>query len=146
MIIIHKFLKNVFKKDPTTYLNSIYVVDDDEDICNLYTKFIRIGLEDYEIKTFCGVLEAMEELAKESRAPKLIVCDIEMPNVNGLEISKLLKEGGHEIPVLHISRMDKAKIAQLEGEFNIISKPIGPTQFLEVILNTMDESELNKAA
>lgn len=117
-MFIHKFLKNVFKKDPTMYLNTIYVVDDDEDICNLYTKFIRIGLEDYEIKTFCGVMEAMEALKTQERHPRLIVCDIEMPKVSGLEMTKLLKEEDYKIPVIHISGIDREEIEQLKKDGN----------------------------
>ena len=77
------------------------------------------------------------ELAKQHR-PGLIVMDIQLPNVSGLERTKQLKadKDAKDIPVLAVTAFDLdgglTKILE-SGCDDMLGKPIKTDQFLEVV-------------
>jgi two-component system, cell cycle response regulator DivK len=87
------------------------------------------------IKTRNG-LEALD-LAREHR-PDLILMDIQLPEVSGLEVTKWLKEDDelHPIPVIAVTAFamkgDEERIRQ-GGCEAYISKPISVSQFVETV-------------
>ncbi len=87
------------------------------------------------IKTMNG-LEALD-LARKHR-PDLILMDIQLPEVSGLEVTKWLKEDDelHSIPVIAVTAFamkgDEERIRQ-GGCEAYISKPISVVKFLETV-------------
>jgi two-component system cell cycle response regulator DivK len=87
------------------------------------------------IQTNSG-MEALD-LAREHR-PDLILMDIQLPEVSGLEVTKWLKEDDdlHAIPVIAVTAFamkgDEERIRQ-GGCEAYISKPISVVRFLETI-------------
>lgn len=85
------------------------------------------------------------DLARESK-PDLILMDIQLPEVSGLEVTKWLKNDNElrHIPVIAVTAFamkgDEQKIRE-GGCEDYISKPISVSKFLEVI-----ESYLKKPA
>ena len=81
-------------------------------------------------------MEALK-IAREHR-PDLIVMDIQLPEVSGLEVTKWLKEDDHlrAIPVIAVTAFamkgDEEKIRE-GGCEDYIAKPISVTRFLETI-------------
>jgi two-component system cell cycle response regulator DivK len=81
-------------------------------------------------------LEALDLARK--HAPDLILMDIQLPEVSGLEVTKWLKEDGElkQIPVIAVTAFamkgDEEKIRQ-GGCEDYISKPISVMQFLDTV-------------
>lgn len=81
-------------------------------------------------------LEALDLARKHS--PDLILMDIQLPEVSGLEVTKWLKEDGElkQIPVIAVTAFamkgDEEKIRQ-GGCEAYISKPISVMKFLETV-------------
>ncbi len=76
----------------------ILVVDDDPEIVS----FIRRGLayEGYKVDT---ASDGSEALAKSrEKEPDLVILDIMMPGIDGLEVSKRLRQGG-DVPILMLT-------------------------------------------
>ncbi len=79
------------------------------------------------------------ELAREHK-PDLILMDIQLPEVSGLDVTKWLKEDDElkEIPVIAVTAFamkgDEQKIRE-GGCEDYISKPISVVHFMEVIQN-----------
>ena len=77
------------------------------------------------------------DMAREHR-PDLIVMDIQLPEISGLEIPKLLKADAelNSIPVIAVTAFamkgDEAKIRE-GGCEDYISKPISVAKFIEVV-------------
>jgi two-component system cell cycle response regulator DivK len=89
-------------------------------------------------------IEALE-LAREHH-PNLILMDIQLPEVSGLEVIKWLKEDDHlrEIPVIAVTAFamkgDEERIRQ-GGCEAYISKPISVTTFLDTVRQFIGEAQ-----
>jgi DNA-binding response OmpR family regulator len=102
----------------------ILVVDDEEFIRNL----LRNGLTEngFEVVTADNGFEAI--LAVEEEKPDMVITDIMMPRLNGLELLKALKNNKftRNIPVILVSAIDEADKVQeglSTGAVDFITKP-----------------------
>ena len=82
------------------------------------------------------------ELAREHK-PDLILMDIQLPEISGLEVTKWIKEDEHlrDIPVIAVTAFamkgDEEKIRE-GGCEAYISKPISVAQFLETVSHYLE--------
>ncbi len=90
------------------------------------------------------------QLAKENK-PDLIIMDIQLPEVSGLEITKVMKEDADlkSIPVIAVTAFamkgDEQKIRE-GGCEDYISKPISVARFLEIVKKYLDVDKAQKDA
>lgn len=128
---------------------TVLIVEDNE----LNMKLFRDLLEAYGIGTIetRSGLEVLD-IARAKR-PDLILMDIQLPEVSGLDVTKWLKsdETLKHIPVIAVTAFamkgDEEKIRD-GGCEDYISKPISVTRFLEVIqfyLNKQDQEKTSDA-
>ena len=107
---------------------SILIADDDKEICDLLE--IYINNEGFEvIKAYDGQ-EAYSQFLKEE--PALLILDVMMPKMDGLEVVKLIREES-QVPILMLSAKtrDVDKIRGLaRGADDYVVKPFNP---LEVV-------------
>ena len=91
----------------------VLIVDDDRKILDLLVELLQ--LEGYEIAAATDGAEALQ--MAHSLAPDLVVSDVVMPVVGGLELCRRLKDDPRTayIPVLLISGIRKANDAGIEG-------------------------------
>jgi diguanylate cyclase (GGDEF)-like protein len=102
----------------------VLVVDDEKNILDII-KF-NLDVEGYEVVTTRDGEEALR-LVRELN-PDLILCDIMMPELDGLEVCRQLKADGrtNHIPVVMLSARTQAqdKVASIEaGADDFITKP-----------------------
>lgn len=115
---------------PTT-VHKILIVDDDEDILDLLS--YNLTKEGYEVLKASDGVEALE-VAK-SKIPELIILDIMMPRMDGVEACRLMRKVP-ELSMTHIifltARIEEySEIAAFEsGADDFISKPIKPRALL----------------
>jgi two-component system phosphate regulon response regulator PhoB len=103
---------------------TILVVDDDEDIRELVK--LNLVREGYEILS-CGTGEDALQIAR-SKLPSLIILDLMLPGIDGLEVCKLLKHDPktEHIPVVMLTAKGEESdiVAGLElGADDYITKP-----------------------
>ncbi len=107
---------------------TILIADDDREICDLLE--IYINNEGFEvIKAYDGE-EAYNQFLKEK--PALLILDVMMPKLDGLEVVKLIRENS-QVPILMLSAKtrDVDKIRGLaRGADDYVVKPFNP---LEVV-------------
>ncbi|MDP3119337.1 MAG: diguanylate cyclase [Sulfuricurvum sp.] len=87
--------------------------------------------EDYDVKVATGGARALE-LASQDPIPDLILLDVQMPEISGYDVFKLLKEESitAKIPIIFITGKDAAEDEEygLElGAVDYIAKPIRPS-------------------
>lgn len=98
----------------------ILIVDDNEDITTIFS----IALKSYAIQTAINGKIALETV--ETWLPDLILMDIKMPVLDGVEATKIIKNRFPQIQVLGISAFGgKLKKQMLQaGAKEVIRKPI----------------------
>ncbi|MCL2100246.1 MAG: response regulator, partial [Fibromonadales bacterium] len=90
----------------------------------------------YDIFTFSSGLSMLKMLEKKVKIPNLILLDIEMPEMNGYEVLKILKnkEDTMHIPVIFLTAKDdfdsESKGLEL-GAIDYIKKPFSQPLLLE---------------
>jgi CheY-like chemotaxis protein len=111
-------------------MKKILVIDDDISTTESISSYLKeLG---YEVITAYNGLEGIEAVKKTN--PDLIISDIMMPKLNGIELSYVLKGLNYPIPIIIISSIDFEE--QKNSEFNIIayiSKPINIFQLSDYI-------------
>ncbi|MFH1621811.1 MAG: response regulator [Candidatus Omnitrophota bacterium] len=123
-------------------MKKILVVDDEQDI----REIIKISLEEDGFR----VLEANNgkdaiELAK-SEKPNLITLDILMPNMDGFQIAKILKEDPvtADIPIIILSVLSEDKKQFMQGITDYISKPFKPNELVSKIKEAIEKTGLDE--
>ena len=112
-------------------MKKILVIDDDTST----TESIAIYLEEigYEVFSAHNGLEGLNVI-KENE-PDLIISDVRMPEINGIELCLILKGLNYSIPVILISAHD-LNFGFSENDFSIhafISKPINIFELINYI-------------
>ena len=120
-------------------MQTILVVDDELSM----REFLKILLEKegYRILTAANGAEAIDIAAIDSI--DLVVSDIRMPGINGLELLAILKEKNPGLPVIMITAFaspDDAVSAMKNGAFDYITKPFNVDEIKDVIRSATSQS------
>ena len=121
---------------------SILVVDDDKNIC----KIIEINLKktrQYEV-SIASSGEACLKAIRE-QIPDLVLLDIQMPGIDGIETLKRIKEDEPRIPVIMMSAhgtIEKAVKSMKLGAYDFIKKPFAADRLMVTVQNALMTSSL----
>ena len=125
---------------------SILIVDDDEDIREL----LKYNLErdNHTVRAVENGLKCLEAVASEK--PDLILLDVMMPEMDGIEVCEQLKanEAYNSILICFLTARneDYSQIAGLDaGGDDYVSKPIKPKVLISRINALLRRLELNKS-
>jgi DNA-binding response OmpR family regulator len=100
----------------------ILVVDDEWELRNLLTEFLT-G-EGYDVIQASNGEEALELAEKEE--PQVILLDVKMPGIDGIEVCRRLKEEDKTrfIPVIMVTALEDRDVdAFVEGADDFVTKP-----------------------
>jgi DNA-binding NtrC family response regulator len=115
----------------------IMVVDDEIEILDMLKIFLSV---DYEVITAENGLEAIEKFLIEN--PLVIITDINMPHMSGMELLKIVKEISPTTEIILMTgcrTLDTLLEAQKFGAFNCISKPFSLEFFQDLLHRVMDK-------
>ena len=118
----------------------ILVVDDEEIVIK---SCLRILGGDYQVETAQDGQEALRKI--EENSYEVIILDIMMPNIDGLEVLRRVKEGHPDVDVIMItglSQIDTAVQAMKLGAFDYISKPFDPDEIKLVVQRAIERRQL----
>ena len=109
---------------------SILVVDDEPDVADLFRQRFRREARQgtYVLHFAASGEEALGQLAGDIR-PELIVIlsDINMPGMDGLELLREIKQRRPELPVMMVTAYgddERRRRASEEGAFEFVTKPV----------------------
>ena len=120
---------------------NIMLIDDDPDILLTY-KSILIE-ENCNIETFTDAQEALNHFAEANHSYyDLVLLDIRMPGINGLQLYYKLKAINMAIKIMFVSALDAADelISMLPGvkvDYDIIRKPVNRENFVNKIKSVL---------
>jgi two-component system response regulator MprA len=110
----------------------VFVVDDDAAVRESLGRALR--LEGYEVELAADGAEALERLEVDGAAGvDLVVLDVLMPNVDGLEVCRRIRRSGSRLPVLMLTARDEVadRVAGLDaGADDYVVKPFALAELL----------------
>ena len=120
---------------------SILVVDDSSTI----RKFVAVSLslQGFEVVTACDGMDALEKLPLNK--VDLIITDLNMPNMDGFELIKTLRENPQyqEIPVIILTSLPEERNADFGvglGATSFLMKPFRPEKIQYEVLKYLSMS------
>jgi DNA-binding NtrC family response regulator len=122
-------------------MSRILVIDDERSIRNTLKDILEF--EKYQVELAEDGFKALE-LLKTSDFD-VILCDIKMPGMDGIEVLQKVEEIKPDIPVVMISghgNIDTAVESIKKGAFDFIEKPLDLNRLLITLRNAMDKSSL----
>ncbi|MBI2266503.1 MAG: response regulator [Armatimonadetes bacterium] len=108
----------------------ILIADDNKELCNCLTDLLE--LEEYDVTAVYDGNQAIEAVRKDEFA--IVLMDVKMPGLNGVEATRILKEIAPRLPVVLISAFADEELHR-DGlqttDFEIIQKPIDIHRLLQ---------------
>jgi two-component system, NtrC family, nitrogen regulation response regulator NtrX len=120
---------------------NILVIDDEKSIRNTLKEILEY--EDFKVDLAAEGPEALEMLEKKDY--DVVLCDIKMPKMDGIEVLEKIHANSHTTQVIMISghgNIDTAVDAIKKGAFDFIEKPLDLNRLMITIRNAMDKSNL----
>ena len=114
----------------------VLLVEDDRDTREMYSEYLSYsGLVVTEAATGRRALERVAE-----RRPDVVVTDIAMPEMDGLELSRRLRAGDAtwDVPIIAVSGQASER-AREAGADVVLEKPCEPDKLLHVIEDVLKE-------
>ena len=135
-IAIHSYPKQT--SHPT-----IMLVDDEPDILAIFKTYL--SSEGYQVEAFSDSYLALQSFARsEPRHYDLLVLDIRMPTINGLQLYQRLKAVDPYVKVIFLSALDATDelVSILEGvkAADVVRKPIDRKHFIQKVKATIESS------
>lgn len=109
------------------------LVCDDEIDTHIFTELALKELNVHIIKAWNG--EQAIELTK-SQKPNLVIMDYKLPQMNGYEASRQIKEHNKSIPIILLTGVNIPPEAKEESESVIdifLVKPFDPSELVEIV-------------
>jgi DNA-binding response OmpR family regulator len=103
--------------------DSILIVDDEATICHLLSHYLT--LRGYRVRTAQNGVEAMRQVKQEH--PRLIILDMFMPGVSGVDVLRELKAAQYKGRVITLTGSQDEKLLQEAcdlGSVDIMGKPV----------------------
>ena len=118
-----------------THNQNIMIVDDESDVLLTYESFLSYA--GFNVSTFADSYEALKDFASNPRLYDLVILDIRMENLNGLQLYQSMKAMNPSSKILFASALDAAKeltsiLPDIESQ-DIIKKPVDRENFIKVI-------------
>ena len=124
-------------------MSKILVIEDEAAIRRVLTKILSEENETYQVEEAEDGLVGLEKIKNDDY--DLVLCDIKMPKMDGVEVLEAIKKIKPEIPVVMISGhgdLDTAVNTMRLGAFDYISKPPDLNRLLNTVRNALDKKEL----
>ena len=119
---------------------TILIIEDDDNTRILVKVMLKRG--GYSVQAVTNAAEALQSL--EGSTPDLIILDLALPGMNGIELCGYIREhpSTRETPILILTAsIDAISIrkSQEAGANAFVKKPIFPTDMLANVHNLLDE-------
>jgi DNA-binding NtrC family response regulator len=121
----------------------ILVVDDEANMLALFRKVL--GKEGYQVEAVSSGVEALNQLEKQWF--DLVISDLKMPGLDGLELLKKVKEMNPGLPFIVLTAygtVDSAVAAMKEGAYDYLTKPINNDEIKVVVKKALDLHRLTR--
>ena len=128
---------NIFKSNKKL---TIFVVDDEEDVLEIYSEMVESIIEDCKVHSFVSAEKADNAISK-GTIPDVILCDIAMPDLSGMKWKNNLLERDIQIPFIFISGLGSDTFTNREDE-TILEKPVDKSTLKQELFRKLKQIDL----
>jgi two-component system nitrogen regulation response regulator NtrX len=124
-------------------MSKILIIEDEAAIRRVLTKILSEENDTYIVEDAEDGLAGLEKIKNNDY--DLVLCDIKMPKMDGVEVLEAVKKIKPEIPIVMISGhgdMETAIQTMRLGAFDYISKPPDLNRLLNTVRNALDRKQL----
>jgi DNA-binding NtrC family response regulator len=124
-------------------MSKILIIEDEAPIRRVLNKILSEESDTYLVQEAEDGLKGVEMVKNEDF--DLILCDIKMPKMDGVEVLEAIKKIKPEIPMVMISGhgdLETAVNTMRLGAFDYISKPPDLNRLLNTVRNALDKKQL----
>ncbi len=125
------------------HMSKILLIEDEAAIRRVLVKILSEENKDYIVEEAEDGLEGINKIREKDY--DLVLCDIKMPKMDGVEVLEAVKKLKPEIPMVMISGhgdLDTAVNTMRLGAFDYISKPPDLNRLLNTVRNALDKKNL----
>jgi len=118
---------------------AVWVIDDDRSVRRVLERALQE--ERIRVLSFADASSALEHLHRER--PSLVICDVRMPDMDGLAMLEELKRRAPDIPVILItaySDLERTVSAFRQGALEFLAKPFDLDKMMRLVLRTLRHS------
>lgn len=122
-------------------MEKILIIDDERSIRNTLQEIL--SLEEFQVSVAENGKEGIEKIKKET--PQVVMCDIKMPGMDGIELLETVSNTHPELPIIMISGhgdIDTAVESLKKGAFDYLQKPLDLNRVLVTVRNALDRTTL----
>jgi two-component system nitrogen regulation response regulator NtrX len=124
-------------------MSKILIIEDEEPIRRVLARILTEENESYQVEVAEDGVIGLDKI--KNNEYDLILCDIKMPRMDGVELLEAVKKIDSEIPIVMISGhgdMETAINTMRLGAFDYISKPPDLNRLLNTVRNALDKKKL----
>jgi DNA-binding NtrC family response regulator len=124
-------------------MSKILIIEDEASIRRVLTKILSEESDSYLVDEAEDGVQGLEKIKNTDY--DLVLCDIKMPKMDGVELLEAVKKNKPEIPMVMISGhgdMETAIQTMRLGAFDYISKPPDLNRLLNTVRNALDKKQL----
>lgn len=124
-------------------MSKILIIEDEAAIRRVLTKILSEESDSYRVEDAEDGIIGLEKIKNNDY--DLVLCDIKMPKMDGVELLEAVKKIKPEIPIVMISGhgdMETAIHTMRMGAFDYISKPPDLNRLLNTVRNALDKKQL----
>ncbi len=119
----------------------VLLIDDEQAMCRMIAAVL--GDSGYEVEAYHRSFEAVE--AYQTGRYDVVVSDIKMPGMSGLEVLQRIKAKEPQVPVIMITAHATVELsiqALRRGAYDMLTKPFEPEELLYRVRNALRQNEL----
>ena len=119
----------------------IMLIDNEEGLCRMMEAVLRD--QNYQVRSFTRPVQAVAEFTAGDY--DLIISDIKMPEMDGLEVLQHIRNRDPEVPVIMITAYATVEMsiqALRRGAYDMLTKPFEPDELVYRVKNALQHHEL----
>jgi len=123
----------------------IVVIDDDKEMRSLLEDHLRA--QKFDVHAFHSPLPALEKILSHDIVPDLIITDLQMPDMSGIDVIKRTKAHRAETPVIVMTAfgsIESAVDAMKKGAFDYLTKPFKLSELNLIVTRALEMGRLAK--
>lgn len=115
-----------------TRQGSILIIDDEDKICQELSEILK----DNNFRVLCAKNGRQAKKIIAQKSIDLVLLDLRLPDVNGLDLIKYVKESGEDTQIIVMTgfgSLNSAKEAVRKNIYDYITKPFSPEKIIKMI-------------